>query len=241
MAPTIFAIDTAGEHCSLALSRGAGVETVFGEAGHTHLEHVMPMIERLFARCSLRPEQCDAFAYGSGPGSFTGLRVACTIVQGLALGTGKPVISVGNLAALACAGDAAAPRQTAGRGRRRALVATDARMQQAYWAVYEQAGGGWTELAPPALCGVNELSQMISDWQVDFCAGSASWLRPHMDAGGPALRDVSVDGAIIARLAQGKFALGEVLPPERALPAYVRDRVAQTVAERRGTGAGGQA
>ncbi|SPE29653.1 putative tRNA threonylcarbamoyladenosine biosynthesis protein TsaB [Burkholderiales bacterium] len=240
VAPTIFAIDTAGERCALALAHGAGVQTLLGEAGHTHLELVMPMIDRLFARGRLRPEQCDAFAFGSGPGSFTGLRVACTIVQGLALGTGRPTIALGNLQLLAVAADAADGGPAAMGRRCRYFVATDARMEQAYWAVYEQENGVWTEAAPPSLCEAGDLPRMISLWQPDCCAGNASWIHRHIGEAAVAVRDAVIEGAILARLARDKFARGEVLAPELALPAYVRERVALTVTERLASAAGGR-
>lgn len=236
--PTIFAIDTAGDRCALALSRGADVQTLLGDAGHTHLEQVMPMIEQLFARGALQPQQCDAFAFGSGPGSFTGLRVACTIVQGLAWGTGRPAIAVGNLQLLAAAAGAGDGGSPAPGGRRRIFAAADARREQAYWAVYEQEQGAWSEMAPPSLCDAGDLPRMISLWQPDCCAGDAAWFERRLGGIGVPVHHARVEGAILARLARDKFARGELLAPELALPAYVRERVALTVTERRALATG---
>jgi len=232
--PAIFAIDTATERCCLALSRGAEIQTLQGEPGHTHLEHVLPMIERLFADACLRPEQCAAFAFGSGPGSFTGLRVACTIVQGLALATDRPVIALGSLQLLAAAAQMyLTPSPPPAGARRRILAAVDARMQQAYWAVYDHRNGAWSEEAPPSLVEADALAQLVSDWKPDCCAGNATWLRRYVGGGAVAVQDVAVEPAVMARLAQDKYTRGELLPPEQALPAYVRERVAWTVSERR--------
>jgi len=233
LTPTIFAIDTAGERCSLALSCDAHVHTLEGQTGHTHLEQVLPMIERLFTAASLRPEHCDAFAYGSGPGSFTGLRVACTISQGLALATDRPVIALGKLLLLAAAAPLDDMRLQRGVRRCRVLAAADARMQQAYWGVYDSSDGIWLETAAPSLCEASALGQFVSIWQPDCCVGEALWLRRHLDDAVIPVRDAAVQGTVMAQLACEKFLRGELLPAEQALPAYVRDRVALTVDERR--------
>lgn len=231
LGPTVFAIDTSGERCCLVLSRGTKVQTQLGQAGHNHLEQVMPMIEQLFGATGLRPEQCDAFAFGSGPGSFTGLRVACTIVQGLAWASSKPVIAVGHLQILARA--AAKSDECAAGCRRRILALADARMQQAYWAVYDRLDNVWSEAAPPSLCPASALAQLISVWQPDCCAGNAAWIGQYLGGDGPPVRDVAVEGGVIAQLVQEKFVRGEFMQPEQALPGYVRERVALTVSERR--------
>jgi tRNA threonylcarbamoyladenosine biosynthesis protein TsaB len=239
---TLFVIDTAGERCSLALLHDGAVDLVRGAPGHTHLEHVMPMVEALFARHALAPARCASFAFGSGPGSFTGLRVACTIVQGLAFGAGRPVIAVGNLAALAaraCEGEQPVARQ------RRVMAALDARMNQAYVAVLEGSGATWRALLEPCLIDAGQLPAVAARWQPEFCAGDAGWLErwlgPHGLPGVLALRDAAVDAAVIARLARERLVRGEVLAPERALPEYVRNEVAQTVAQRRAAAAAGAA
>jgi tRNA threonylcarbamoyladenosine biosynthesis protein TsaB len=230
----LFALDTAGERCSLALAHGGGLEQVLGEPGRTHLEHVMPMIAALFGRCRVRPADCAAFAFASGPGSFTGLRVACTIVQGLALGADRPVIAVGHLEALAReAADTSDAYGTAGSPVRRILAAIDARLGQAYWAVYEVGPGGWEVLAAPAVEDAAQLAHRLAQWQPDIVATRRSWFLGHVPAAAADVRDLGVSARGIARLARIRLARGETLAPEQALPVYVRDRVAQTVAERR--------
>ncbi|HYA65711.1 MAG TPA: tRNA (adenosine(37)-N6)-threonylcarbamoyltransferase complex dimerization subunit type 1 TsaB, partial [Burkholderiaceae bacterium] len=118
------------------------------------------------------------------------------------------------------------------------FAAVDARMQQAYWAVYDHCDGAWTEMAPPALCEAGALAQLVSAWQVDRCAGNASWLQPYLGDAPVAVHDVAVEGTVMAQLAFGKFMRGELIRAEDALPVYVRDRVAQTVPERRTTSVG---
>jgi tRNA threonylcarbamoyladenosine biosynthesis protein TsaB len=236
--PTLLAIDTAGACCSLALAHGGRVHAHRGETGLTHLEHVMPMVERLFARCGLSPRDCDAFAFACGPGSFTGLRVACTIVQGLALGTGRPVIAVGHLDVLLRAGLQAADGADWGpaaqtHGPARALTILDARMEQAYWAAYEQRDGAWVCTAAPNVGGRDELRQALGQWRPAFIAGDGAWIHRYIGAVDIAVRDVAVEASVLVGLAQEQFARGAVLAPQLAVPLYVRDRVAQTVAERR--------
>jgi len=231
---TLFVIDTAGDYCALALVHGGDLHVARSPAGHNHIEHVMPMIEALFAGQGIRPDQCDAFAYASGPGSFTGLRVACTVVQGLALGSGRPVIAVGNLLALAAG--AVAPDTGLAYAQQRVLAAVDARMQQAYVAVHEGAGTRWRTLLPSTLVAVEELPALAGRWQPDVCAGNGAWLSKCLAGADAALvqrvRDTQVDPAVLARLALDRLARGEVLEPASAVPDYVRNDVARTVAQR---------
>ncbi len=253
--PTLFAIDTAGDQCSLALVHPGGLARAHGAPGHTHLEHVMPLVEALFADQRLAPAACDAFAFGNGPGSFTGLRVACTIVQGLAFGTHRPVIAVGNLAALAEQARTGAVAQPPAQ---RVLAAIDARMGQAYAAVYARDGDIWTPLLAPCLVASGELAALAARWRPDVCVGKAHWLSPLLSPGagaGPGsadpgsaaaaapwpLHDATVDAAGVMALARVQFARGAVLAPERAAPLYVRDDVARTVAQRRAALATGTA
>ena len=230
---TLLAVDTAAERCTLALAHDGAITLRCGAAGQTHLEHVLPMIEGLLRDCGKQPRDCAAFAFGSGPGSFTGLRVACTLVQGLALGAGRPVIAVGHLDALPYAAYAALP--PAGR---RVLALLDARMHEAYWAVYEVADGAWHTLAAPVVGGRADLLRALAQWQPQACLGNADWIRGYIDAGAVALHAATVDAGTVARLALQRLARGAVLEPAQALPLYVRDRVALTVAQRRDAQAG---
>ena len=198
------------------------------------------MVGRLFADVGLVPSHCDAFAFASGPGSFTGLRVACTVVQGLALATARPVIAVGNLQLLAAAAQASGQTALTNDVRRRIFAATDARMQQAYWAVYDVCHGAWSEMAPPSLCEASALPELVSVWKPDCCAGSTAWMQPHLGSTATPLCDVAVNGAVLAQLARENYLRGECLSPENAVPAYIRDRVALTVSERQASRWGSQ-
>ncbi len=228
--PIILALDTAGARCSVAVARGERVLVRRGVEGDTHLEHVLPLMDSVLRDAGLAVEDCTAFAFGAGPGSFTGVRVACTVAQGLSWASEKPVLPVGSLLALAVAADAGAPgRQKPSR----VFCATDARMGQAYSAVLEGSGLDWTEVEPPFLCDLQDLPGRVARARVDAVAGDAQWLAAHWTPDFlPPLRDACGDAEAIARWAQRAAASGLGVAPEQALPVYVRDQVAKTVAER---------
>ncbi|MDQ3215619.1 MAG: tRNA (adenosine(37)-N6)-threonylcarbamoyltransferase complex dimerization subunit type 1 TsaB, partial [Pseudomonadota bacterium] len=124
--PSVLAIDTATEVCSVALLHGDTLTELIEQVGSRHSERVLPMIDTLLSNAGLQLADIDLFAFGAGPGSFTGLRIACGVAQGLAYGSQKRVVPIGNLRALAAGvfdyvdqGD-------------RLLAAIDARMQEAY-------------------------------------------------------------------------------------------------------------
>ena len=235
--PTLLALDTAGDTCTLALMRAGAVDLAGGLPGQNHLEHVMPMIEQLLQRNGLEPGACDAFAFGSGPGAFTGLRLACTIAQGLAFGTGRPVIAVGNLPALA----RQAARHVAAQAPCRVLAAVDARMNQVYWSVIDVADGVCTEQAPASLCDAAQLAAIALQWQPQLCAGRAPWLQALVGPGAWTVCDAVAGAGDIVQMAAQSLARGEVLPAGHAAPLYVRDQVARTVQERRAAGAAADA
>ena len=225
MPPTLLAIDTATEVCSVALAIGDQVMESSETVGHGHSERLLPMVSDLLRTGGRQLADCDAIAFGAGPGAFTGLRVACAVAQGLAFGAGKPLVAIGNLAALASAASAAHPSA------RRILVAIDARMQEVYWALFLADGGAISEIAAPALAAASDLKALCDGADPDLVAGSA--LRAFPEQAGNLDRavdaDVRASAAAIARLAALGFARGAALPPEQAAPIYVRDRVAMTI------------
>jgi len=227
--PTLLAIDTATDVCSVALARADRIIERVEAVGQKHSERILPMVNALLQETGLPLGECDAIAFGSGPGAFTGLRIACGIAQGLAFGAGKPVVAIGNLAALAWAANEAAP------GARRILAAIDARMQEAYWALYSIEGGALTEMTAPALASADELLQMANRCEPDLVAGNALRSFPQLAA---QLRCALAPHACasarsIATLAAVSFAEGGAMPAALAAPVYVRDRVALTIDERR--------
>ncbi len=192
------------------------------------------MIDSLLSEQGLEPAHIDAFAFASGPGAFTGLRVACALAQGLAFGSDRPVIPVGSLRALALAACAGAC------GGERVLAATDARMGQVYWAVFE-ADGQMRSLAPASLADPAQLAQLVQSWHPDVLAGDALCVyEAHWPARPGVVRrpQARADAAAVARLACIDWVNGRALAARDAAPEYVRDQVAQTLAQRRAAAAG---
>jgi tRNA threonylcarbamoyladenosine biosynthesis protein TsaB len=231
--PIILAFDTATDVCSVALATGESVVEAAETVGHSHSERLLPMIDSLLVSRSLQLRDCDAIAFGAGPGSFTGLRIACSVAQGLAWGADKRVIPVGNLAALAQRAFDERPRY------RRVIAAVDARMREAYWAVYERRDDVLVEIAPPALGAADELGSLFDRFAPDAVVGDA--LRAFPDLAGHPARwqrrpDLRASAASIAALARSAWLAGRTMAPQEAAPLYVRDRVALTVAERRAKG-----
>lgn len=230
MPTRLLAVDTATEVCSVALAVGTTIVDRIEIVGQSHSERVLPMIQALLGAEGLGLADLDAIAFGAGPGAFTGLRIACGVAQGLAFGIGRPVIPIGNLAALALA----AKRSNPAAGR--VLTAIDARMNEAYWAVHEFAGGdAEREIAAPALAAAADLPALVQKFSVDLVAGNAlqafAGFAPAVNCATAA--DARADAGMIARLAIRRLQSGDVLAPEQAGPLYVRDRVALTIEERR--------
>lgn len=222
----ILAIETSTEYCSAAVLHG-GHEAVRCElAGQRHSELLLPMVDAVLKEAGLALEHLDGIAFGAGPGSFTGLRIACGVAQGLALGAGLPVVPVGTLQALA-----------QGRDADRVLACLDARMGEIYHAAYLRRAGRWHESIAPSVCRADLAPALDGGGWV--AVGSA--FGPH----GAALRAryegqlAAVDAAAfphasaVARLAVPVLAEGQGLPAEQAVPLYVRDRVALKMHERR--------
>ncbi|MGZ3157589.1 MAG: tRNA (adenosine(37)-N6)-threonylcarbamoyltransferase complex dimerization subunit type 1 TsaB [Burkholderiaceae bacterium] len=221
---TILAIETSSELASVALLRGDQMLMREASGVQTHSQTILPMLQTMLAEVSMSLAQCDAIAFGAGPGSFTGVRTACGVVQGLAFGADLPVISVSTLEAMA---QACRDRS----GATDVLAVLDARMGEVYWAQYRYLDG-WQVVAQPALsspsavlpagevtaCG-NGLSAYASDLESRaFIKNVVSNIMPHAEQ--------------IARLAQVAFKLGNTVTAQDAQPFYLRNKVAQTTNER---------
>lgn len=221
----ILALDTSTEYCSAALWRdGLCVERV-ALAGQSHSTLLMPMIDAVLAESALTLRDVDGVAYGEGPGSFTGLRIACAVVQGLAFSADLPVVGVGTLHAMAVAGEAS-----------RVICCLDARMQEVYHAAYERQDGQWREISAPQVCSPSAVPLPEgADW-TGCGSGFAAYgdaLRHRLGPGLTACRaDVYPQARDIARLAAPLFAAGKGLPAEQAAPLYIRNKVALKTAER---------
>ncbi len=222
----LLVLDTSTEWCSAALWLDGQVEArrVLAEQRHSSL--LLPMVDTLLRAADIRLTALDGIAYGAGPGSFTGLRIACAVTQGLALGAELPAVGVSTLEAIA--------EQT---GAPRVLTVLDARMSEVYWAAYEREGAAWHARVAPRLALPESVQVPVDgDW-----VGAGNGFAV-LDAG---LRGALVealvrvddtlmpDAAAMAPLAAAAFARGEGVDAALAAPIYLRDKVALTVDERR--------
>jgi tRNA threonylcarbamoyladenosine biosynthesis protein TsaB len=230
--PVLLAFDTATSVCSVALASEGAIHEIARDVGQRHTEHLLAMIDELLAAHSVGIGDCDAIGFGAGPGSFTGLRVACGVAQGLAYGIDRPVIPVANLAAGALEAFALCPDA------RTILVAQDARMNEAYVGVYAMDESRLKEVARPSLAAPDDLLTLAAHHDADAIAGNALQVfREQLEAfGGKRLETTVATARAIARLALDALAAGMTVEASAAAPIYVRDRVALTVEERRTRG-----
>jgi tRNA threonylcarbamoyladenosine biosynthesis protein TsaB len=224
---TLIAFDTATERMTVALDRGDRVFAHDAEGGARTSATLLPAILGLLADAGLAVADLDAIAFGRGPGAFTGLRAACSVAQGLAFGAARPVLPIDSL--LAVAEDARAGATTF-----RAWALIDARMDQIYAAEYEHDGGRWTTRAAPFLTDCDALAARWRDAPPTAIAGNATAVfGPRLATGSATLFPAATPSAVaLLRLAQQAWADGQALDPALALPLYVRDKVADTEAER---------
>ncbi|NMG45600.1 tRNA (adenosine(37)-N6)-threonylcarbamoyltransferase complex dimerization subunit type 1 TsaB [Aromatoleum toluvorans] len=221
----ILSIETSCEHASVALLiDGETVERRL-EGHSNHSERLLPTLKTLLAEAGLALVALDAIAFGAGPGAFTGLRLACGVTQGLAMGADLGVAPVCSLEALALqgAGDSI-------------YVATDARMGEVYSAAYRMRDGFPLEVVPPGCCAP-ELMTLPAEGKW-FGIGSA--FAAYGDRIPPAVlegleaaeRDAVPRAADVALLGARLARDGGLVAAELAAPLYVRDKVALTTAER---------
>jgi tRNA threonylcarbamoyladenosine biosynthesis protein TsaB len=220
----VLAVETSTELCSVALLRGGELFVEEELAGNRHSELLAPMIRKILARAHLTAQRVDVFAFGQGPGSFTGIRIACGIVQGLAFAANRPVVPVPSLLALA--------EQT---NEAHVVAAVDARMGEAYLAAYARNGADWDEVLAPRLADAQTLPPLPGRRWVATGSGFErhGWLR---DAYRERVElrlgaDLPRAGAV-ARIAARRFARGGGIAAAEAAPLYLRDKVALTTEER---------
>lgn len=230
-AARLLALDTATEQMAVAVVDGASQHAANEAGGALASQRLLPLAFELLERAGLTLASLDAIAFGRGPGAFTGLRSTCAVTQGLAFGAGLPVLAIDSL--MIVAEDARAQQ---GEAAQSLWVAIDARMNGVYAAAYRYREGRWQCERAPALWSLDELLQA---WQLapPACvAGSAiEAFGSRLDSGGalrvPLTRDRA---AALARLACAAWQRSEAVDAALALPLYLRDKVALTMAERKG-------
>ncbi|MDD0839354.1 tRNA (adenosine(37)-N6)-threonylcarbamoyltransferase complex dimerization subunit type 1 TsaB [Curvibacter sp. HBC61] len=218
------AFDTSTERLSLAVGHGEAVWAESAPGGAQSSATLIPALLALLQQANLRLDQLDAIVFGSGPGSFTGLRTACSVAQGLALGANLPVLPVSTLLAVA----EEARHQ---HGATRVLAALDARMDEVYHAAFEWTGGADPAWQAPAdfSLGAPESLQLPAGWVL---AGTAAQAYPGRVAGGDSALNVLPTASALLRLAPALWRAGHAVRADEALPLYIRDKVAKTTLER---------
>jgi tRNA threonylcarbamoyladenosine biosynthesis protein TsaB len=224
----ILALDASTDMCAVALGGHDGFAERSVVAGQRHSELLLPMIRALLSEAGVGVASLDGIAFGSGPGSFTGLRIACGVAQGLAFGARLPVIGIPTLAAMA---EAARVRD----GVRRVIAALDARMREVYLAAYEYDGTIWHVRVPPTVVAPEEAPLPEGSNWLGVGGGFSAYpaLRERLQCA--LLRcdsEILPAASAIGALALPGFVAGEGVAARDAAPLYVRHRVALTTAER---------
>lgn len=233
----ILAVETSTEWCSVALGRPGpdGAIECFSRHEHTGARsssRVLPAVGEVLAEAGIRLADCAAIAFGAGPGSFTGLRTACGVAQGLAFGAELPVIPVNVL--MACAesvrqGTHALPPNTA------VLVALDARMDEAYAATFrwDATAGEWSMEGAMHVGAPDAIVAPAGDFWLAGNAASVFGERLMVAAqASRVLPDAMPDARAMVSIGLRALARGDTIDAADAMPIYVRDKVAQTIVER---------
>ena len=216
----ILAIDTATEACSVALLIDDNVEEIFEIIPRQHTERVLPMVDEVLKSSGVTLSQLDALAFNCGPGSFTGVRVGTSVVQGLAFSVDLPVIPVSSLAALA----QLAYRQEQ---QENVLSVIDARMNEMYWGCYQLKNGIMTLLDEEKVSAVENIKKS-GDWH---CQGSGwdTFKYELQQSKSVSITSSTLDcfphAQDIAVLAVGLYKQEKAVSAEEAIPTYVRNEV----------------
>lgn len=219
----ILALETSTELASVALLRGQQISTRESAGAQMHSQTVLSMLQDLLREADITLAQCDALAFGAGPGSFTGVRTACGLAQGLAFGANVPVVPVVSLLAMAEAARAAGAGDDI-------LAVLDARMGEVYWAQYHYEDG-WQIVVPPML---SKAADVKPQGLVAVCGNGLTAYPDEFTQLGNAERhpELMPHAAHVARLAAASVGKGHMLHARDAQPLYLRNKVALTTKER---------
>jgi len=219
----LLAIDTSGDACSAALLTEMDLQQRLTLEPRRHADLILGMVNDLLRAADLKLAELDALAFGRGPGSFTGVRIATAVIQGLAFGADLGVVPVSTLAGLA----QGLHRR---RGARHCLAALDARMGELYWGRYVLDDQGLMRLVGAESVTTPDQAELPADegWQGAGSGWEAQGERLRLRLGA---RLIASDPAAVCEaqdlmpLAAADFTAGLALPPELALPVYLRDQV----------------
>lgn len=221
----ILALDTSTEYLSLALLLDNELITEDIHAGQTHSQLILPKIGEMLSNAGTTLQDLDGIAFGAGPGSFTGLRIGCGVVQGLAFGADLPVAPISTLLAIAYGSNAA-----------KVIACLDARMGEVYHAAYIKHGNEWREASPPGVYKPEAVPTLNNEDWIGAGNGWAVYQEKLSAVYGCQLIGVKPESypaaASIARLSVPLFKEGRAVPAAQAAPIYIRNKVAFTMQER---------
>ena len=221
-APVVLALETSTEICSAALAAGDRIEARTLTAPREHTRHILAQVDELLRGAGVVAGDLAAVAFGRGPGTFTGVRVATALAQGLAVARGLSLLPVSSLAALAW--------KAWGEHRiSPVLAAVDARLEEVYWAMFEVGAEDFSVLHPESLSPPAELLAQLPVLPGGWQGAGSGWALPDMQlaaemaaAVDPGLRP---DAQSVLELALRDFRAGRIADFEQAQPTYLRHPV----------------
>jgi tRNA threonylcarbamoyladenosine biosynthesis protein TsaB len=221
----LLAFDTSTEYLSLALMKGDEFFTFDINAGQTHSQIILPEINALLNQAGLQLSDLQGIAFGAGPGSFTGVRIAAGVAQGLGFGSNLSVVGVCTLQALAEAS-----------GADKVVACLDARMGEVYHATYEKVLGRWQVVIEPALYKPDAVPAVEGSGWVGAGSGWQTYPEQlgevYAEQLHSTLPQLLPTAMAILNLSKAVFASGGAKPASEAMPIYIRNRVALKTAER---------
>lgn len=224
----VLAVETATEACSAAVYRDGTVVERYQVSPRQHHRLILPMIEEVLAEAGIALSEVDSLAFGRGPGSFTGIRIATGVVQGIGYAADLPVVPVSTLAALALEAMDQDPATDW------VFPCLDARMNEVYWAVYRRDVNAFPML--------HAEEQVISPARIDLSAFPAGcgigigsgWVSygdairaPLPDRVANVLADRFPRAGCVARIGARCSMNAAAVPATAARPVYLRDQVVQ--------------
>ncbi|SUB82655.1 UGMP family protein [Pragia fontium] len=224
MSTRILALDTATEACSVAIWNDGDIHALYELCPREHTQRILPMVQQILAESGLKLTDIDALAFGSGPGSFTGVRIGIGIAQGLALGADLPMIGLSTLNTMA----QGAYRMT---GASQVLTAIDARMGEVYWGQYQRnAQGQWQVQGAEQVLAPEKVTEQIKSLHGEWAMAGTGWpVYPDMAVGtnvtltnGNMLLPQAED---MLPLALERWKAGQVQAVEDVQPVYLRNEV----------------
>jgi tRNA threonylcarbamoyladenosine biosynthesis protein TsaB len=221
----ILAFETSTEYCSLALWFHNKMYTKEIQADQQHSKLLLPMLQKLLAETEVSLTQLDGIAFGAGPGSFTGLRIACGVAQGIAFANDLPIVGISTLKALAHKID-----------HNKMVVALDARMHEIYYAAYTKTSDDWQTIIEPVVCPPSQAPLLAGDNWIGCGSGFDVYKKElsshlngqifHIHTG------LFPHAQEVAQLAIKTFQEGSGDSPDNVAPIYVRNKVALKENER---------